>query len=145
MTIQTVRLNFQITEKAQERLDDYCQWSGRSASDVVRQLVTEYVDGLRPLRGSVLSLNGRRTNCTLPAPIVDRLDSKASDLGHDSTKGSVISMLLEDFLVWRHDGAVAFRLLAKLVRACDQKDRGEDAYLYHEALAEARNIIRIGE
>lgn len=140
------RLNFQITKKAQERLEDYCEQSGRSASDVVRQLVKEYLDDIRLLRGSQpIALNGRRTNCTLPAPLVRRLDSKTS--GILRTKGSIISRLLEDFLVLgqRHDGAVVLRTLRNLVQACEERDRGGDVSLYHETLARARQLLKRGE
>jgi len=36
-----VRLNFQVTGTAERKLSAYSKLSGRSASDVVRQLVSE--------------------------------------------------------------------------------------------------------
>lgn len=120
----TTRLNYQVTETAEKRLSDYCALSGRSASDVVRQLVCEYLDGARDLNAFMTPLNGRRTNCTLPATVVDRLDACVSKIGQGATKGMVISNLLEG---WTPDSAVASKILRELISAIRDGDYENEA------------------
>ena len=122
----TTRLNYQVTETAELKLADYCALSGRSASDVVRQLVCEYLDGARDLNASMTPLNGRRTNCTLPVAVVDRMDKRVSGIGQGATKGMVISNLLES---WTPDSAVAKKILRELVSAVRDGDYERDDVL----------------
>ena len=115
----STRLNFQVSEEAEERLSDYCSTSGRSTSDVVRQLLYEYVEGVRALTQDVGALNGRRTNCTLPAALVEKLDVRVRQIGQGATKGMVISNLLEN---WSPDSAGAYRVLKDLTVAVKRGD-----------------------
>ncbi|HIL26425.1 MAG TPA: hypothetical protein EYG21_03390 [Nitrospinaceae bacterium] len=105
----------------------------------------EYLDGERPLRMHLSSLNGRRSNCMLPNTVVEKLSERVEESACYSTRGGVISLLLQDFLAQQDDGAGAFKVLNKLLQACEEKDRGGDVFSYHEALLEARKLLRQGE
>jgi len=137
---QSVRLNFQITTEAETRISDYCKTTGRSASDIVRQLVSEYLDGFRELGPNVPALNGRRTNCTLPPRMVTKLDMRVRAIGPGASKGLVISNLLED---WKPDNVVASRLLANLVGAIRHRG-GPDNSVYQRALTDAEIYLGRG-
>ena len=141
---RTVRLNFQVTDEAERRIGEYCNTTGRSASDIVRQLVCEYLEGFRGLGPNVPALNGRRTNCTLTQSIVDRLDMRVRAIGSGATKGLVISNLLED---WQPDNVLASELLAKLVGAIQKNHHGAEKsnHAYQKALEAAEAYLGRGQ
>ena len=49
ITPSGAKLNYVIPKILDEALTTYCNKTGRSASDVIRQLLSEYIDGDRDL------------------------------------------------------------------------------------------------
>lgn len=95
------KLNYVIPEVLDEALNRYCDQTGRSASDVIRQLLSEYIDGERELSTPARDTsNGVRSNMMLPAKILEALDQRIASQGH-GTRGGVIARLLCDFLEHR--------------------------------------------
>lgn len=95
------KLNYIIPEFLDEALTKYCEQTGRSASDVIRQLLSEFIEGDRKLSTPARdNVNGIRSNMMLPSRTLDALDQKIDDEGH-GTRGGVISRLLCDFLEHR--------------------------------------------
>jgi hypothetical protein len=139
-----MRLNFQVTDAAEQRIADYCNTTGRTASDIVRQLVCEYLEGFRSLGSNVPALNGKRTNCTLTQGIVDRLDMRVRAIGSGATKGLVISNLLED---WQPDNVLASELLAELVEGIQENHHGTEKSnrAYKKALEAAEIYLGRGQ
>jgi metal-responsive CopG/Arc/MetJ family transcriptional regulator len=98
MALNTIKLNYVIPESLDEALTRYCEQTGRSASDVIRQLLSEYIDGERELSTPARDTsNGIRSNMMLPGKILEALDQKILTTGH-GTRGGVIARLLCDFL-----------------------------------------------
>lgn len=96
--IAGVKLNYCISEIMDGALTSYCEQTGRNASDVIRQLLSEFIDGDRQLSTPAREVSGGiRSNMMLPARTLDALDLKISAEGH-GTRGGVISRLLCDFL-----------------------------------------------
>lgn len=95
------KLNYVIPEMLDEALNRYCDQTGRSASDVIRQLLSEYIDGDRKLSTPARDApNGIRSNMMLPTRTLEALDQKLSAEGQ-GTRGGVIARLLSDFLEHR--------------------------------------------
>lgn len=95
------KLNYVIPELLDEALAKYCEQTGRTASDVIRQLLTEYIDGDRKLSTPAREApNGVRSNMMLPTKVLEALDQKIASEGN-STRGGTISRLLYDFLEHR--------------------------------------------
>lgn len=93
-----IKLNFVIPELIEKALEEYCDQTGRSASDLVRQLLSEFIDNDRKLSIPTKDTpDGVRSNMILPSRLLDALDEKIAMEGH-TTRGSVISRLLQDFL-----------------------------------------------
>ena len=96
-----IKLNYIIPEVLNDALLQYCEQTGRSASDVIRQLLSEFIDGDRKLSIPAReSPNGIRSNMILPSNLLEALDHKLSAEGH-GTRGGVIARLLYDFLEHR--------------------------------------------
>ena len=92
------KLNYVISELIDEALAKYCEQTGRSASDVIRQLLSEFIDGDRKLSTPARDIaNGIRSNMMLPGRTLEALDKKIEEEKH-GTRGGVISRLLCDFL-----------------------------------------------
>lgn len=146
-----VRLNFSITEPLKARLDRYCEGVGRTASDVVRQLILEYLDDDLPLPDlSDDSGLERRSSLLLPHEVLDAFDRKTR--AFRVTKSRLVSGLLRLFLFQREnvDSDVLRNkhkeVLTKLVKALltpsyDVSASGVPAYV--EPLAEAIELLDI--
>jgi hypothetical protein len=105
MSSDSVRLNYTISESINRQLSSYCELTGRTASDLVRQLVSETLEFDRPLPASeAIALfikegdkRERRTDMWMSARHLAALDEMLNELGYPS-KSSVIAYLLDDFL-----------------------------------------------
>lgn len=96
-----VRLNFVITEATDRQLVNYCASMGRTPSDVVRQLVIEWLEGDRHLPKPIREHpEGRRTNLQLTTRSREALEAKVRKEGHVSISGT-INELLRRFLTCR--------------------------------------------
>ena len=95
-------LNYSVPTDVDERLNLYCEQTGRNPSGVVRQLVAEYVEGdIRPLAHPVTAPPpGRRTSLLLSRRLLDALELRVLEEGH-ATKGALIAELLSRFLAHR--------------------------------------------
>jgi hypothetical protein len=101
MTPGGAKLNYVIPKMLDDALTSYCDQTGRSASDVIRQLLAEFIDGDRKLSTAAREIpNGVRSNMILPGRMLDALDAKLAAEGH-GTRGAVIARLLYDFLEHR--------------------------------------------
>lgn len=97
MALNTTKLNYAISELLEEALDQYCEQTGRTNSDVIRQLLSEYVYEDRKLSTPARAVtNGIRSNMMLPNITLEALDQKLSVEG--GTRGGAIARLLSDFL-----------------------------------------------
>lgn len=95
------RLNFVIPEATDGRLEAYCERTGRDNADVIRQLVSEWVEGDRHLPKKVTDHpSGRRTNVPLNYGTLASLDERVRAEGHASVS-AVITALLDQFLANR--------------------------------------------
>lgn len=101
MTTGGAKLNYVIPKVLDDALTSYCDQTGRSASDVIRQLLAEFIDGDRKLSVAAREIpNGVRSNMILPGRMLEALDAKLASEGH-GTRGAVIGRLLYDFLEHR--------------------------------------------
>lgn len=119
MASDNVRLNYTISQSIDEQLSSYCDLTGRTASDLVRQLVSELLEYDRQLpepeevnrflkQGA---RRDRRTDMWMSARYLAALDEKLEEDGYPSKSG-VIAYLLDDFLSTRanHAGTEMVRL-----------------------------------
>jgi hypothetical protein len=119
MTSTNVRLNYTISNSIDDLLSGYCEVTGRSASDLVRQLVCEVLEDDRQLPPpkdiAVFVRDGdrqdRRTDMWMSSHSLAAFDEKLSEHGYPS-KSSVISFLLNEFLSARanHAGTEMMRI-----------------------------------
>ena len=119
MALDNVRLNYTISDAINEQLSNYCELTGRTASDLVRQLVSEVLEEDRKLPKpeiveTFLSSSERRdkrTDMWMSSRYLEALDEKLEEEGH-STKSGVIAFLLHDFLESRanHAGTEMVRI-----------------------------------
>lgn len=119
MTSDNVRLNYTISETINDQLSGYCEITGRTASDLVRQLVSEVLEFDRTLpEPSVIETflkegerREKRTDMWMSARYLAALDTKLDEDGYPSKSG-VIAYLLHDFLNSRanHAGTEMVRL-----------------------------------
>jgi len=94
----SVKLNFVIPSNCSNALTAYCESTGRSPSDILRGLISEYVDGRLEMGGKIPeNQNGVRSNMLIPQKILTLFDKKIDESGAGS-RGAVISKLLYDFL-----------------------------------------------
>jgi len=95
------RLNFVIAEGNDARLETYCEHTSRNSSDVIRQLVSEWIEGDRKLKEPAKSHpTGQRTNIPLGYATLAAIDEKVRAEKH-ATVSAVINALLADFLANR--------------------------------------------
>lgn len=100
-----VRLNYAISKETEKNLSSYCELTGRTASDVVRQLICEVIDGDIKLpppsvvaeRDRLGPRRERRTDMWLAPKIFDWF-GKMLDEKKYPAKSAVISCMLDDFL-----------------------------------------------
>jgi metal-responsive CopG/Arc/MetJ family transcriptional regulator len=121
------KLNYVIPELLDDALNTYCEQTGRSASDVIRQLLAEYIDGDRKLSVPPReTLGGIRSNMMLPPRILEALDRKLTSEGITS-RGGTITRLLYDFLENRVGGSVLEPITINIDRTTYKKlsERGQ--------------------
>ena len=95
------RLNFVIPTDLDEALVAYQTQTGRTPSDVVRQLLVEWVEGGRRLPGPAREHpEGRRTQTTLSGPTRAAVDARITEEGH-GTIAALVAALLRPFLANR--------------------------------------------
>ncbi len=100
------RLNYVIPNDLEERLDVYCRQTGRTPTDVVRQLVCEWLEHDRHLEKAASEHpDGRRTNLLLTHQARTALEDRIIAEGH-ATVSAVVEALLRPFLASRAPGAV---------------------------------------
>lgn len=112
MALDNVRLNYTISEAVDRQMSSYCEITGRTASDLVRQLVSEVLEHDRRLPApevisEYLSKTGgreRRTDMWMSARYLTALDTKLLEDNYPSKSG-VIAYLLHDFLTARANHA----------------------------------------
>ena len=140
-----VRLNFVIAHETDRQLKLYCEHLGRTATEVVRQLVVEWLDGDRSLPEPCRSHPvGRRTNIQLTTASREALEARVARDGH-ITLSAAIDALLSRFLANRTpsgDDAMSIRLklmlpVYKKVSAAAQL-RGETVEQFIESTLFAR-------
>ena len=125
MAPDNVRLNYTISETIDDQMSSYCELTGRTASDLVRQLVSEVLESDRQLppldeinafltRGEKRS---RRTDMWMSARYLTALDAKLEEESYPSKSG-VIAYLLNDFLSARanHAGTEMVRVTTLIDR-----------------------------
>jgi hypothetical protein len=131
------RLNFVIPDDLDHRLTAYCEAVNRTPTDVVRQLVLEWLEGDSSLPGPALvHPSGRRTNILLSHASREALETKISNEGHATTSAAV-SMLLARFLAGRGPDSGAetvtvrvplpVRLYNKFVQFCESQGTTAEA------------------
>lgn len=89
-----VRFNYVLSDETDRRLAAYCENTHRSASDVVRQVLIEWLDGdlvLQQPAGEHPS--GKRTNITLPSVVRNAIEARLSKEGHVSLSAAVDALL----------------------------------------------------
>lgn len=95
------RLNFVIPDATDTRLEAYCERTGRDHADVIRQLVSEWIEGDRHLpKPATEHPTGRRTNIPLGYATLAALDERIRAEKH-ATASAAISALLDQFLANR--------------------------------------------
>lgn len=105
MAPDNVRLNYTISESIDDQMSSYCELTGRTASDLVRQLVSEVLEDDRrlppPETISAFLQKGerrdRRTDMWMSARYLAAFDEKLEEENYPSKSG-VIAYLLFDFL-----------------------------------------------
>ena len=125
MAPDNVRLNYTISESIDDQMSNYCELTGRTASDLVRQLVSEFLEGDRrlppPETINTFLKKGegkaRRTDMWMSARYLVALDEKLEDENYPSKSG-VIAYLLHDFLSARanHAGTEMVRVTTLIDR-----------------------------
>lgn len=112
MAPDNVRLNYTISTAIDNMLVDYCEITGRTASDLVRQLICEVLEDDRqlppPAEISSFVKEGdrreRRTDMWISAVSLNAFDNKLEVEGYPS-KSAVIAYMLNDFLSSRANHA----------------------------------------
>ncbi len=92
----TVQLNYVIPASLDILLTRYCEQNMSSPSALIRRLVLEYVEHDRDI-DKAIHPKGRRTTVTLPQRLLEALEVRIEDDGHE-TKAAVIAALLGQFL-----------------------------------------------
>lgn len=142
-----VKLNYVIPELLDDALAKYCDQTGRSASDVIRQLLSEFIDGDRKLSSPAREApNGVRSNMLIPARTLDALENKIATEGH-GTKGGIIARLLYDFLEHRMGDSFGETITVTLDRPLFKKlyERSTQANKsIEDVIVEACNVLTKG-
>jgi hypothetical protein len=125
MSPDNVRLNYTISNSIDDLLSSYCELTGRTASDLVRQLVFEVLEDDRqlPPPPSIVEFvregerRDRRTDMWMSAASLVAFDEKLETEGYPS-KSAVIAYLLDDFLSARanHAGTEMVRITTLIDR-----------------------------
>jgi hypothetical protein len=90
-----VTYNYSLSKELASRLSDYCDQTGRTSSDVLRQLVLEYLEGDRsPVVARAPSGPSVRSSLILRATTLAAFDKAA----HPHGKAPVLEALLRAFL-----------------------------------------------
>lgn len=104
MASDKARLNYVIPNDLEARLDAYCGQTGRTPTDVVRQLVCEWLEHDRHLmEPASVHPDGRRTNLLLTHHARAELEARIAAEGH-ATVSAVVEALLRPFLASRASG-----------------------------------------
>ena len=98
--MERVKLNFVIPNDLDDDLAAYCEQTGRIPSEVVRQLVVEWLEGDRHLTGTVAHPAGRRTQTSLSPAAKAALEARIDQEGL-GTVAAVTAALLRPFLAHR--------------------------------------------
>jgi len=119
MASNNVRLNYTISSSIDDLLSGYCEVTGRSASDLVRQLVCEVLENDRqlPHPGEISAFvregdrRDRRTDMWMSSQSLVAFDDKLGEDGYPG-KSAVIAFLLNEFLATRanHAGTEMVRI-----------------------------------
>lgn len=139
MGTDNVRLNYTISDTTGDQLTNYCELTGRTASDLVRQIICEVLEEDRKLPppatiSAYLRANSkrdRRTDMWISSTSLVALDKKLELEGHQS-KSAVISYLIDDFLNTRANHAAQ-----EMVRVTTLIDR--NTYTKLAAVASSRH------
>lgn len=95
------RINYVIPDKLDDQLATYCSRTSRTGTDVVRQLIVEWLDGDRCLPAPAREHpTGRRTNVGLSDAVIAALETRIEEEGH-GTVAAVVAALLAPFLAHR--------------------------------------------
>ena len=96
------RLNFVLSPELEGALDAYEAHTGRGQTEVVRQLVSDWIEGFTQLPTNVELKHpeGRRTNVNVPWRVRAALDARLADAGNP-TVSAVIAALLGAYLTHR--------------------------------------------
>jgi len=133
------RLNFTITDDLSGQLSAYCDRTGRSPSDVIRQLVIEWIEGDRQIAGKASEHPvGRRTNIPLGYATLAELDRKVVGEGH-VTASAAIAELLTAFLTARGEAkteeTISFglqiptKLYTQVIGTCEREETTLERFL----------------
>jgi len=103
-----IRLNYSISDRLEKDFDNYCLLTGRKASEVIRQLICEVLDGDRELPAPTViaefvkksAPHDNRTDMWIAPKILGFFDSKVDEGGYPG-KSAVIAWLLDGFLSTR--------------------------------------------
>ena len=98
--MERTKLNFVIPNDLDDDLTAYCDRTGRKPGEVVRQLLVEWLEGDRHLRGSVAHPTGRRTQTSLSRVACVALEERIDREGLGTVAG-VTAALLRPFLANR--------------------------------------------
>lgn len=99
--VARVRLNLVLAPEIDDQLTNYCAYVGRTPTEVMRQLLIEWVEGDRHITAPTLAHpTGRRTNVMLTAHARSSLEERLSTEGH-ATISAVLHALLAAFLAAR--------------------------------------------
>lgn len=142
MAAENVRLNYTISEDLEKQLESYCELTGRSASDLVRQLICEVLEEDRtlPAADKVIAFDkasprrDRRTDMWVSPMTLSALDEKVETDGYPS-KSAVIAFLLTEFLKNRSNHAAE-----EMVRVTTLIDRLTYTKLAMIAAAQGKQI-----
>lgn len=135
-----VRLNYAISKETEKNLSSYCELTGRTASDVVRQLICEVIDGDIKLpapnvvaeRDRTGPRRERRTDMWLAPKIFDWFGKMLEEKGYPA-KSAVIACMLDDFLRGRTE-----ELASEPIRITTLIDR--ETYAKLAVLAKTRQM-----
>jgi hypothetical protein len=116
-----VRLNYAVSDQVAALLEDYCLETGRKATDVVRQVVTDYISLETALPTVAAESGNSRADVWLHTSVADAFEKRYQVENHP-TKSALISYLLSDFLSTRvsNDPTISYvvsipRSVAKLL------------------------------
>lgn len=99
MSPERVRLNFMLSSANAERLDHYKAQTGRSRTEVIRQLVVDFIQGFTEIEGPTQHpQDGQRADLYLTAASVEMLEAQANKHGGVS---AVVNGLLDEWLPGR--------------------------------------------